>query len=273
MSGDNGALSLNKSSRPKSAGHNRPSSAGKIRPKKSLGGSPTGSERSNDDNRSFGTYSSAMLEIKNNRKRAEGDLQMLENRILLLKSEEQRALNKVKETRIRANDILQLKKRNEDSLNQKLQENLEKEMRVKAKRDQSNLERKRRNERMTKTKQSILSSRNDMYAETKGAGIKYENENNLMKQKIEEDNRKKAAAIKAKKEAALKKKREEQERKEAEIRRKYLEKQEEENRRTAAAERRIHELEKVEREMIERLKRTQMLQQKAYSELQESLEI
>ena len=41
-------------------------------------------DRSNDD-RSYGTYSSAMLEIKNNRKRAEGDLQLLENRILLLK--------------------------------------------------------------------------------------------------------------------------------------------------------------------------------------------
>lgn len=64
------------------------------------------------------------------------------------------------------------------------------------------------------------------------------------------------------KEAALKKKREEQEKREAEITRKYLEKQEEENRRTAAAERRIRELEKVERDMIERLKKTQTLQQK-----------
>lgn len=40
------------------------------------------------------------------------------------------------------------------------------------------------------------------------------------------------------------------------------EKQEEENRRTAAAERRIRELEKVERDMIDRLKKTQTLQQK-----------
>lgn len=64
------------------------------------------------------------------------------------------------------------------------------------------------------------------------------------------------------KEAALRKKREDQEKKEAEIKRKYLEKQEEENRRTAAAERRIRDLEQVEREMIERLKKTQTLQQK-----------
>lgn len=269
MSNNDGVLVLNKPARPKS-GNGRPSSAGKVRPKKS--GSPTGSERSHDD-RSFGTYSSAMLEIKNNRKRAEGDLQLLENRILLLRSEEQRALNKVKETKSRANDILKLKKRNEDALNRKLEENLNREMKIKEKRDQANMEKRRRNERMTKTKNSILKARNHMYVETKGDGAKFENDNNLMKKKIEEENRQKAAVIKAKKEAALKKKREQQEKKEAEIRQKYFEKQEEESRRTAAAERRIRELEEVEREMIERLKKTQILQQKAYSELQESLEI
>lgn len=265
-------LTLNKPARPKSGGNARPFSAGKVRPKKSTS-SPTASERSNDDNKSYGTYSSAMLEIKNNRKRAEGDLQLLENRILLLRGEEQRALNKVNETKARANDILQLKKRNEDALNRKLEENLNKELRIKAKRDQTIQDKKRRDEKMTRTKNSILKSRNDMYIETKGEGAKFVNDNNLIKQKIEEDNRKKAAIVKARKEAALKKKREEQERREAEITRKYMEKQEEENRRTAAAERRIRELEKVERDMIERLKKTQTLQQKAYSELQESLEI
>lgn len=64
------------------------------------------------------------------------------------------------------------------------------------------------------------------------------------------------------KEAALKKKRELQEKKEEDARRVYQQKQEEESRRTAAAERRIRDLEKVEREMIERLKKTQTLQQK-----------
>jgi hypothetical protein len=47
-----------------------------------------------------------MLELKNSRKRAEGDRQLLANRIALLKNEEQRALVKVKETQARAKDIL-----------------------------------------------------------------------------------------------------------------------------------------------------------------------
>lgn len=272
-----GALVLNRpenghgsNGRPKSGSHARPFSAGKIRPKRSH--SPTGSERSNDD-KSYGTYASAMLEVKNNRKRAEGDLQLLENRILMLKGEEQKALLKVKETKSRASDILRLKKRNEDALNKKLEEKLMREMKVKEKRDQTLQEKRQRQERMSRTRNQIHKARNQIYVETRGDGAKFVTDNHMLKQKIEEDNRKKAAAVKAKKEEALRKKREAQRKKEEENHRKYLEKQEEENRRTAAAEQRIRELEKIEREMIERLKKTQIMQQKAYSELQESLEI
>ena len=48
-----------------------------------------------------------MLETKENRKRAETDLQLLANRIALLRTEEQRALEKVSETKTRASEILE----------------------------------------------------------------------------------------------------------------------------------------------------------------------
>ena len=48
-----------------------------------------------------------MLESKLNRKRAESDLQLLANRIALLKVEEQKALTKVQETKLRAEEILE----------------------------------------------------------------------------------------------------------------------------------------------------------------------
>lgn len=50
---------------------------------------------------------SDMLDAKITRKRAEADLQLLANRIALLKVEETRALNKVSETKLRAQEILQ----------------------------------------------------------------------------------------------------------------------------------------------------------------------
>ena len=52
-----------------------------------------------------------------------------------------------------------LKKRNEDALNKKLEENLSKEMRIKEKRDQANLDKKRRNEKVSRTKNTILKTR------------------------------------------------------------------------------------------------------------------
>lgn len=50
---------------------------------------------------------SQMLENKFSRKRAETDLQLLANRIALLKLEEQKALQKVHETKSRAEEVLQ----------------------------------------------------------------------------------------------------------------------------------------------------------------------
>lgn len=50
---------------------------------------------------------SQMLESKFSRKRAETDLQLLANRIALLKLEEQKALQKVKETKVRAEEVLE----------------------------------------------------------------------------------------------------------------------------------------------------------------------
>lgn len=48
-----------------------------------------------------------MLDAKLTRKRAESDLQLLANRIALLRLEEQRALTKVTETKQRADEVAQ----------------------------------------------------------------------------------------------------------------------------------------------------------------------
>ncbi len=52
--------------------------------------------------------SSEMLDVKVHRKRAESDLQLLANRIALLRVEEQKAINKFHETKARAEEILEL---------------------------------------------------------------------------------------------------------------------------------------------------------------------
>jgi hypothetical protein len=74
--------------------------------------SPAAGSRYNHENfatspKSAATNTSEMLDVKVHRKRAESDLQLLANRIALLRVEEQKALNKVTETKARAEEILE----------------------------------------------------------------------------------------------------------------------------------------------------------------------
>lgn len=96
---------------------------------KSASGSPARSERSN---KSTENNASAMLDVKNNRKRAEADLQMLANRIALLRTEEQKALVKIAETKTRAKEIIIQKKRNEDDVQARMSGNMVREMETRA---------------------------------------------------------------------------------------------------------------------------------------------
>ena len=62
-------------------------------------------------NGSIDSNISAMLHLKNNCKRVENDLQLLFNRVALLRNEEERALNKIEETKHRAKEILLMRRK------------------------------------------------------------------------------------------------------------------------------------------------------------------
>jgi hypothetical protein len=51
----------------------------------------------------------------------ERDAQLLANRIALLKQEEMKTWKKIEETKKRANEVLSLKRKNEDKMKQKLE--------------------------------------------------------------------------------------------------------------------------------------------------------
>lgn len=82
-----------------------------------------------------------VMEAKNTRKRAEADLQLLSNRISLLRAEEHKALQKVKETKIRAQEILEIKRRNEDVVMSRIQQIAAQEMNTKRVQERAMVER------------------------------------------------------------------------------------------------------------------------------------
>ena len=65
------------------------------------------------------TEKAKLAEAKQMRKQADEDARLLANRIALLKQEEMKAMKKIEETRKKAQDIMEARKRNEEKLRQR----------------------------------------------------------------------------------------------------------------------------------------------------------
>merc|ERR1712100_985514 len=65
-----------------------------------------------------------LLAAKRARKRAEGDYQLLQNRLVRLKMMEEKASKKIAETRQRAEEIMKLKRRNKKEMDEKMKQAL-----------------------------------------------------------------------------------------------------------------------------------------------------
>lgn len=70
-------------------------------------GSPDRVGTANGSPKSHHSVNSEMLDLKLGRKKAESELQQLANRVALLKMEEHKAQEKVKETKLRAAEIVE----------------------------------------------------------------------------------------------------------------------------------------------------------------------
>lgn len=109
--------------------------------------------------KSENTFGSDVLEAKITRKRAESDLQLLANRIALLKLEEHKALSKVHETKSRAKEILEVKQRNQDLLEIRMKRNRIREQQLHAIQMKASAEREERRAKISETQKLVFESR------------------------------------------------------------------------------------------------------------------
>ena len=225
------------------------------------------------DNRSVDSNISAMLELKNGRKRAETDLQLLSNRIALLRNEEQRAMNKITETKHRAKEILVMKKKNEDVVRARTAKMMSGDEKSRAAKDKVTKAKRDREARLMNSKAIIEENRKRIADSVKEETIRNEEVNKKNKESIEALRRKKAMEGQKRKDAIRKQRERERAEKEREAQLAYAKKMADEAKKTKEAEDLIAQLEKEEIALIERLKRTQTLQEKAYQTLQSSLEL
>ena len=216
---------------------------------------------------------SAMLHLKNNRKRAENDLQLLSNRVALLRSEEERALNKIEETKHRAKEILVMKKKNEDKLRARTAKMMSGDEHSRAAKLKVAQAKKEREERLNNSKKFIEDNRKKNASYVKEMAI--ENKKLLDSNFKETQDIRKQRAVEGKKRKDKIRKEKERERaeKERSVQLQYAKKMAEEARKTKEAEDLIAQLEKQEMDLIESLKKTQTLQTKAFQTLQTSLDL
>lgn len=235
--------------------------------------SPPRSVKSHKSSGTQATSASAMLDVKNGRKRAEADLQLLANRIALLRAEEQKAVTKMIETQSRAHEIIQIKKRNEDTIKEKVANYSGKEQQTKAMRDKINSDREERRKKIAYGKKIIQDSKHVEAIETKEEAKKIEEARMIERLAIEEEKKLRAMEEKRRRDVAKRLREKEIAEKQQLAQLQYTKRIAEEARRTVEAEEMIKSLEREERELIERLKDTQDKQREAYEMLQKSLEV
>ena len=213
-----------------------------------------------------------MLDAKASRKRAEVDLQLLANRVALLKAEEAKALQKVNVTKARANDILQIKKRNESMGTDRASTQMLREEHVRQARGRAQATRTLAKKRLEETRKMVSTSKADAAAEKKrdlDSRLQAMNKQILVE---EVEKRQKAEEQRRKHDMVKIKAAREKEKKELKAQAEYSAKLQEELARAQEAETLIAQLEAEEAAMMNRLRVAQGSQEAEYSTLKASLD-
>ncbi|TMW61749.1 hypothetical protein Poli38472_010812 [Pythium oligandrum] len=212
---------------------------------------------------------SRLLESK--RKQAECDLQLLQNRISLLQQEESRAWKKILQTKDRAQEILEIREANLKKQEAKSHLALERERQSRfVQKKQHSLKK----ESIIKKKHAAIQIISRKYQDveivkSESKRLKAEKEKQQMVEV--ERAREKREAIRRQEDALKQKRREEQRQHEQEIALRYMKKVIEEERKIKEHQRRVQAMEQQEKELIERLQGTQLIQQEAFSVLEQAL--
>ena len=212
-----------------------------------------------------------MLDAKSHRKRAEVDLQLLSNRIALLRQEELKASTKVNVTKERASQIVEIKKRVESSGTQRAAVQMSREYTIKRARERATKEREDRKQRLERSKELLYSSKVAMANEKKIHSERLAEMSKKDRVRLEIEKRQRAEESRRRTEVIKQQKEKERKKKEEKIQLEYEERLLEETRRTQEAEALIQQLEVEEKLLLTKLRETTALQSKAMKTLHASV--
>lgn len=209
--------------------------------------------------------------VKETRKRAELDAQLLANRIALLKQEEEKAERKIEDTKKRANEIMMLRHENENKFQMK-------ELHYKDKWEsirQNQVQNSYRRDQLKASREANIQAMKESKKQQVNQ-MKLKKSDNLLQKKERESNHRivnvdRTNQIRQQKENAKNRQEMERMRKLDAFRQQYEErvaKEEELRQRTEVL---VTKMEKEEMDLIQRLQNTQALQRSAYEDLENAL--
>lgn len=212
-----------------------------------------------------------LKDAKNERKQVEKDAELLANRIALLKQEEMRTWKKIEETRKRAKEVLDMKKKNEERIKKKMRDIKDKSRRVRLNQKRVKLLRENRQQERGKIKEAVMMNKRQEFRMTKIEGKRNMRIKSEMLRRHLENKKQQSKAIKEQlRIAELKKKQYEREKLEK-AKKEFEDKIERELRLTRQKEKEVMQMEMIEMELIKKLQNTQNIQKSAYKELENAL--
>jgi len=218
-----------------------------------------------------GMHQTNLTSAKEARKRAELDAQLLANRIALLKQEEEKAWNKINETRRRASEIVVRRQQNEGKYLAKEQFYKEKWESIRTAQAENAAHREKSKEARSQTRNLLLDEKKKNVHATKM--ISQENHAQKKEREFAEKsaNSDRSTYIKQQKLEARRKLEMERKEKLAQFHEDYEARTAEEEQLRERTQALVAQMEKEEMELIQRLQNTQTVQRNAYEELENAL--
>merc|ERR1719313_741773 len=208
---------------------------------------------------------------KEGRKRAELDAQLLANRIALLKQEEEKAWKKIEETRKRANEVMEVRRTNEQKFKDK--EDMYKKKWHDIREAQANISYNRDKSKAVRdgVRAGMLEQRQGNRTQTKMQSQQYLLAKKEREATERQENANRSAFIKTRKEEAKRRLEEERLAQLEKYREDYESRVSQEEMLRARTDALVAKMEKEEMELIQRLQNTQTVQKNAYDELEAAL--
>ena len=96
-----------------------------------------------------------MTDAKHSRKIAESDLQLLANRVALLRAEEHKAINKINETKSRIKEVIEVRQRHNESIKDQFNHSLKREVARKSAHERTLIEREVSRRRLSESRKTV----------------------------------------------------------------------------------------------------------------------